>query len=118
MKATTAVSRCIFCDNLVDSGEHLWPRWARKLLKRAGHLRRTETAIDYPAASAPFGTISHWTVNGSTYQKKVHVVCRTCNNGWMNLRHENPSRKYLKPMMKGESVSLDFDAQRYRFSKC
>jgi hypothetical protein len=112
MVVAQAVSRrCIFCDNAVNSGEHIWPRWMRDLLKRPGHIKRTEIAHDYSRRGAPFGTVSRWTSNGATHQKKVHVVCAACNNGWMNRQYETPNRRFLEPMLLGKSLSLDTDAQ-------
>jgi hypothetical protein len=116
---SSANRRCIFCDNPVDSGEHFWPRWARRILKRPGHIRRTEIAVNYPAKAAPFGSISYWTSNGPTYAKKIHVVCQTCNNDWMNQRHEIPNRIFLEPMMKGgDPVSRRGGAAFYRGMGC
>jgi hypothetical protein len=101
---------CIFCDDPPDSGEHLWSRWMRRLLHRSWNKQRFEMARNFPREAAPFGELSHWTFQGPTHHKKIKVVCDTCNTGWMS-RLESAS-KFLKPMMLGQQIRLDREAQR------
>lgn len=104
-------SKCIFCPNIANSGEHIWPRWMRDLLNRPWDIKRTETTYNYPRSAAPFGEVIQGTWNGATHHRKVYVVCESCNNGWMNQEYEIPARKFLEPMLKGDSILLDAAAQ-------
>jgi hypothetical protein len=75
---------CIFCTNAADSGEHMWSAWMGKLLKRQGHKSRLEIVRTFSVESGPFSELAYWSCHGATHNKKVYVVCKSCNTKWMN----------------------------------
>jgi len=103
-----AGATCIFCDNPPDSGEHLWSDWMGSLLQRPGHKARKEIVKYFPYEGAPFGEIVHRRNHGATHKRKIHVVCARCNNGWMSQLES--AKKYLKPMLVGDALTLDASA--------
>ena len=51
------------------------------------------------------------TYRGRPFDLTVKNVCAECNNGWMS-EIENSTKDILVPMIDGQSMSLDLDAQR------
>jgi hypothetical protein len=50
------------------------------------------------------------TRQGSTFTKKIRVVCQSCNNGWMS-RLENATKPILLKLTQGEPTALDREQQ-------
>lgn len=109
--------RCMFCEALVGSREHIWPQWMRKhtgIDCLAVNHSQTEREIilgtDPPRAIAqPYTTRLH---SGTTISRKLEVVCKdNCNGGWMS-RLENNVMPILAPMVDGVPRDLDPDDQR------
>jgi hypothetical protein len=50
------------------------------------------------------------TRQGSTFTKKIRVVCQSCNNGWMS-RLENATKPILLKLVQGEPTVLDREQQ-------
>lgn len=80
------------------------------MLERPDHKSRRETVRSYKYETAPFAEEAFEVNHGATHKKKIHVVCSRCNNGWMNTLET--AKRHLKPMMLGEAITLDADAQR------
>jgi hypothetical protein len=74
--------RCVFCEQPRKiSGEHVWPKWIRKVLHpETGSYTATRSIVD------PLGQVvssDSWPA-GSPYDTQVKAPCRDCNHGWMN----------------------------------
>lgn len=98
---------CIFCDNLVDSKEHIWSQWMHDLLEGNLHGKYDRTTINREPdgreeISGPKGK------PGNVFDIQVRAVCRSCNQGWMNAR-EQEVRPFLEPMIKGDPLSITAD---------
>lgn len=99
--------RCIFCGGGKLSKEHFYPQWMHSLLPvqtRYGELTTShhpvrgeavERHVERPAAMAT---------------RKIRVVCRACNNGWMN-RLEAAARPHLTRMILGKRFQLQPEEQ-------
>lgn len=98
-----AARKCIFCGEGNLSKEHFYSDWMRDLLPDgSGHgdvevenhpLRGTEVIRD---ASRP----------SSILTKKLRVVCKPCNEGWMNTL-ERQARPHITKLISGEPLELD-----------
>ena len=99
--------RCIFCKNEGSSQEHIFPDWLRVLFPRSPadtHMSRTTTW-----EKAKSGTLYAMPIfknhKGHSGSKKLRVVCRYCNNGWMS-RLENRTRPILMRLIQGHPHRL------------
>lgn len=97
--------QCIFCDNFVDSKEHIWSEWMHDILEGqpdAKYNRHTVTrwADGREETTGPTGK------PGNIFNIQVRSVCRDCNNGWMN-RAEGAVKPFLRIMIAGEPISID-----------
>jgi hypothetical protein len=91
------VATCLYCANLADSQEHLFPHWINEVL---GYDEPTYLFL---------GDYGWKRDRPATY--KLRVVCETCNNGWMS-KIEKEARPILTPMILGQSSHLDVAQQR------
>jgi len=97
--------QCIFCDNPVDSKEHIWSQWMHPFLDEGNEKKNynRHTIIRDPDGSeeltGPTGK------PGGVFDIQVREVCRPCNQGWMNDR-EQEVRPFLEPMLKGEAITI------------
>ena len=97
--------QCIFCDNPVDSKEHIWSTWMHDLLDgdpNGKYNRHTITRFPdgREEKMGPTGK------PGNAFDIQVRAVCTPCNSGWMN-RREGEVRPFLEPMIKGEPITLN-----------
>lgn len=93
--------QCLFCDNAVNSKEHVWPRWLIRLLNAAEEsrpmsLRRHD------------GTVANWLAKNSPLQFKE--VCIQCNNEWMS-DLENAAIPVMTPLIRGKAMTLNTGQQ-------
>ena len=97
--------QCIFCDNPVDSKEHLWSEWMHPLIG------------DEPSSKHNRHTITKWRDgreqmegpsdrSGGAIKIQIRAVCRSCNSGWMN-RIEGGVRPFLDEMILGNPITLN-----------
>lgn len=101
--------QCLFCENVANSNEHMWPYWMRSKFQRNAH----DTAIEtnhYITASGSYHPDSR-PVHGHPTTRKVKAVCRPCNNGWMSAL-EDEAKPMLAQMLSGNRIVLDELAQR------
>lgn len=95
---------CIFCNNYVDSKEHVWPTWMHELLdgNPMGKYNR-QTINRHPSGaeevSGPTGK------PGNVFNIQVRAVCRQCNNGWMSIK-EGEVKPFLELMVAGTPVTI------------
>ena len=96
---------CIFCDNPVDSKEHIWSMWMHPFLEEG--VPKT-TYNRHTITRSPDGSEERTGPSGkpgAVHDIQVRAVCRPCNQGWMNDR-EMQVRPFLEPMLKGEDVTI------------
>jgi len=67
--------KCLFCDNVANSREHVWPDWILKRLNERD-LKRQKMGNDAEQLLP-------------NPELKVKAVCRTCNNGWMHFLEQS-----------------------------
>ena len=95
-------SRCIFCDGASSSpmsAEHLWPAWMAPFFQRTAHDVRIESHVRGPHSSFPFGFPPGQAFHGHNTTKKLKVVCRSCNNGWMSQIERDAKDSLTKLML-------------------
>lgn len=106
---------CIFCDGSgKKSKEHIWPKWMHDYLPLHGareniveaHTFKWKTHIDSKRRKR----------QGHLSTKKIRVVCRCCNSGWMG-QLETEVRPVLLPILKSEihEISLENQAKLSRW---
>lgn len=98
---------CIFCSAANVSKEHLWSSWLHPHLAAYRTPAFDEVTQTY-SGSAPVG-VHRKSREGWSANKRVRVVCRDCNSGWMN-RIEAAARPYLMPLVEGRGVTLSDEA--------
>lgn len=88
---------CIFCSNLADSKEDLFPRWVLKRVQTRERLRRQ-------IGTAP-------PIITDDREVRLPCVCQTCNNTWMS-RMEMTTKKFMGPMIEDLSFRLSRQNQQ------
>lgn len=95
--------RCIFCRGFGLSKEHLFSDWLREIFPRSDQ----DTHSVGEADSAPWRVTPQQGHSGS---KKFRIVCKTCNNGWMNHVDDN-AKSAAAPLIRGEKKSVTPEMQ-------
>jgi hypothetical protein len=90
------MSTCLFCNNRVNSEEHLWPQWI--------HEREDFGPAKIEKASPKTIIVPHPKIT-------VRAVCRACNGGWMSEKIEVPNIPIIGSMMQNLSITLDREQQ-------
>lgn len=88
--------QCLFCENRVDSAEHVWSDWILKDLNPVEPLRRQ------------IG--KHTDVWSDNPEVLVRCVCQKCNNGWMS-DLEAKNKPLIHAMINDEPCALSGDDQ-------
>jgi hypothetical protein len=96
--------QCIFCGGDGLSKEHFWPEWAAPLLPSYPINQHVEQRFVQAnkVLVAPPKTRNK---PGNAWTKKIRVVCKTCNNGWMS-KLETAVEPALTPLIKGDTASI------------
>jgi hypothetical protein len=99
--------RCIFCEGTRLTKEHVWPNWLGNYLSRDA---------PYTLHTTSFGKIADGNVThgiridkrrtGDPKSRKLRIVCRDCNNGWMS-RLQTECKSFLPSYIAGEWPGLD-----------
>ena len=106
-----SVAPCIFCGRFGDkSKEHIWSDWMAKLFPAEGIPSHHEVLHVHTRKSVHVSS-TVLTRQGAAITKKLRVVCRACNHGWMKAVDE-AVRPILTPLIKGEPIVLNRDQQR------
>jgi hypothetical protein len=74
---------CVFCEQKGLTKEHIWPVWSSQYLKPTTNSYIEDLTLRTGLSS----TVNSKSVKekpGTTFTKKIRVVCRKCNNGWMS----------------------------------
>ena len=102
---------CIFCGKGNLSGEHVWPAWmGRHLDTKSPGGDSLEMRFTSANPRAPRVVVHSRARQSGPTTKKVRVVCRDCNNGWMS-RLEADVQPIILPLMRGDATVLSRDAQ-------
>ena len=100
------VKKCIFCGQNASSKEHIWSQWMHDMLPAPEpHFKHSRLIYDYH----PDSGISQRGASerqGDLRTVRIRVVCRECNQGWMN-DLEQLARPFLEPLIQGSPVALD-----------
>jgi len=96
---------CIFCGGFNLSKEHVWPDWTRKVLTENPSPAHHEWHNTFSNKGKVVKESGMRTRQGSTFTKKLRVVCKTCNNGWMS-RLENDTKPILLKLVQAEPTLL------------
>lgn len=101
---------CIFCGSTGLSLEHVFPQWLAGVL--AGDPRKAGAPFTHTRVAEFNGALegTRWFQSRNLLDFKVRLVCRRCNNEWMN-DIENMARPFLTPMIQGVSIELDRPGQ-------
>jgi hypothetical protein len=93
--------RCISCNSLGLTREHMWADWLRDYIprERIEHYTAFKTFVPDKAEQ----TLKRRT--GDPHSTRIKCVCRKCNNEWMGKLQEN-AKPYLVPMLEGKNISL------------
>jgi len=93
--------RCIFCDSLGVTKEHMWADWLRDYIPRemSSHATSFEK-IHLRSTARMFQRRT-----GDPHSRRIKCVCRDCNNIWMSQLQES-AKPYLVPMLTGDTVRL------------
>ncbi len=100
--------QCIFCDNRVDSKEHIWSQWMHPFLGEASSRSRYNRHTISRVPHGPEKVFGPTGKPGGPFNIQVREVCEPCNNGWMG-RQEQRARPFLESMLKGEPVVTSSD---------
>jgi hypothetical protein len=106
--------KCIFCGGKGLTKEHVFPAWMRPLLQgyvEASEVPNYSQMQTFGGLSVPGTPTSRgWNNQGYIFNKRLRVVCRSCNNGWMS-QQEKETKSLLTAMIEGRSASLGYDEQ-------
>jgi hypothetical protein len=102
---------CIFCGHFGDkSKEHIWSDWMAELFP-AERIPSHHEVLHVHTQKSVHVSSNVLTRQGAAITKKLRVVCRDCNHGWMKAVEE-AVRPILTPLIKGEPFALNRDQQR------
>ncbi len=98
---------CIFCGRSPVTNEHVIPRWVAALILKDPRAKNLPRPIDHQLR----GDTRLVTWRSDRIDVRAKCVCRDCNQGWMS-RIEDDAQAFIRPMIMGQHISLDADAQR------
>jgi hypothetical protein len=88
--------QCLFCDQVANSREHVWPAWVLRKLKITRPMRHIigkQSVKILPKA-----------------ELLIKCVCKSCNGGWMH-DLEDESLPTISPLMHDISIRLNLERQ-------
>ncbi len=101
--------RCIFCRGDQLTREHIIPDWIREIIPKKpyhGHAFALNASLTSRATRGR--ALRHKSVRrhqGHPISRKVRVVCRRCNIGWLS-DLEDELKPQIKALVLGETVAL------------
>lgn len=104
--------RCIFCRGSPLTLEHILPDWMREIIPRTPDQKHNFiTATKNPDVSQERIETSDLR-QGHPLSKKVRVVCKSCNTGWLS-DFEDELKPKIKPLiLGGKSILTPWDQRR------
>jgi hypothetical protein len=97
---------CIFCRKPGLTYEHVWPDWLKKYVPKDMTEYSSLSVIVHQTHSEP----RRKKRSGDPRSRRLRVVCKPCNTGWMGKLQER-AKSYLLPLIHGDAASLDTTAQ-------
>jgi hypothetical protein len=108
-----APGRCIFCGGFGLTKEHVLPDWLRSIFPRLPTDMHTVGTVDWIHLPT-VGVIplpSRRQRQGQAGSRKVKVVCKGCNTGWLSTMEE-ATKPILSPLVQGTAGMLKAAEQR------
>ena len=97
---------CIFCGKPGLTKEHVWADWLKRYIPK--------TEVSYTSLSATLhpthSEFKRKKVGGDLRSRKLRVVCKSCNNGWMSQLQER-AKPLLLPLIKCEAAAFSYEDQ-------
>lgn len=104
--------RCIFCNGGGLTKEHVFPKWMRTLLYGEGAHTNSRINVSFvPFVNSATFRPELLDRQGFIFNKRLRVVCRGCNGGWMS-NIEAQSKLMITALIKGQPFALGEDEQR------
>jgi hypothetical protein len=100
------VGKCIFCDSMGITKEHMWADWLRKYIPRQLQNHATSFAKYHPDIIER----AIVTRTGDPHSRRIKCVCGNCNNGWMSQIQES-AKPYIIPLLRGIPVAFSRNSQ-------
>lgn len=95
-------AKCIFCGGGNLSREHVWSEWLSGMLLPTEGRYLERSSSRGPKATAVDRRKDE---QGRLSGVKLRVVCKKCNNEWMN-QEETAVRPYLTPLVQGHALMM------------
>lgn len=95
--------RCIYCGGTGLTKEHMWADWLRAYIPREMKQHRLERTLQF--ADPAKNVVSHHRKPGDPHSRRLRIVCRKCNNGWMGTLQEK-AKPILVPMFNEQSALM------------
>jgi hypothetical protein len=113
-KRTQKSGTCIFCREGGLSKEDFYPRWLRRHFPppaRMNTRHRMQTMTISSSGRTTMTPITQGTQSrpGHTISRKLHLVCKKCNNGWMSQLQEAAKPLLLELFNQRWSINSDDD---------
>src|ERR1039457_52556 len=101
-RAPTLPRKCIFCgrsgDTVEITREHVWADWLKEYIPK-NDVRHTALHGIIERDGSLQHTIRTW--GGDAQSRRLRIVCRCCNNGWMGKLQEH-AKDILIPLISGQ----------------
>jgi hypothetical protein len=96
------------------SKEHIFGDWLRPLFPRDAGTIHTHGIITWPLTGPKYvaPTLAAFQRQGHSGSKKVRVVCKPCNEGWLSNDIENVAKSVLIPLIRGRAGIVNHTMQR------
>lgn len=96
-----AQGKCIFCEGAGLTKEHVFPKWARRLLTaEPTHVVKKTAGL---GSTALISNVDQR--QGYIFNRRLRVVCGNCNSGWMS-QVESKGKDVLARLISGETISI------------
>src|SRR6266852_2905824 len=100
-------NECIFCSRRPLTREHIWPQWLHPYVL----CDLTSYQFDMQFVHETHSERTQKKSGGDPRNRPVRVVCAGCNGGWMS-RLQQTAKPLLIPLVTGQAVRLDAQAQQ------
>lgn len=100
-------NKCIFCKDSGMSKEHFWPEWISSYIQN----NRTGNHIsEIHSSEGKKDRVLDRQIKrpGNVITKKLRVVCKSCNNGWMSQLEERV-KPILVAILENKSITIKKD---------
>lgn len=111
-KRKKAYSQCAFCSNPPNSHEHLSPKWLKPWVEEWQNYNYNYgvmNSVDQYGNSHILKRQKRFT--GDALSRRVRVVCKSCNEGWMSTSQEK-AKPHLVPYLNGEWPAITMEAAK------